>query len=92
MYRDTNQLPALQLCGSNKNPHGARGLGKHYHIHFDPNLGHGICEIRHITCACVAFTSMLEKPRIYDLQLKKKARYQPVINCTYWPVLGLYNN
>ena len=22
----------------------------------------------------------------------KKARYQPVTNCTYWPVLGSYNN
>ena len=23
---------------------------------------------------------------------KKQARYHPVINCTYWPVLGPYNN
>ena len=23
---------------------------------------------------------------------KKKAWYQPVANCTYWPVLGSYNN
>ena len=23
---------------------------------------------------------------------KKQARYQPVTNCTYWPVLGSYNN
>ena len=24
--------------------------------------------------------------------VKKQARYQPVINCTYWPVLGPYKN
>ena len=32
MYCDTNQLPALPFCVSHPNPHGARGLVKHYHI------------------------------------------------------------
>ena len=92
MNCDTNQFPTLPFCGSHPNPHGAMGLGKNYHLNFDPNLGHGICAIRRIPCACVACTSMLDQPWIYDIWLKKQARYQPVINCTYWPVLGPYNN
>ena len=35
---------------------------------------------------------MLEKPWISGITLTKQARYQPVTNCTYWPVLGSYNN
>ena len=68
------------------------GLSEHYHFRFDPKLGHGICVICRIPCAWVACTSMHEKPHISDSSSKKQARYQPVINCTYWPVLGPYNN
>ena len=67
-------------------------MGKYYHIRFDPNIGHGICAIRRIPCIFVACTSMLEKPLISGMQSTKKSRYQPVINCTYWLVLGPYNN
>ena len=88
MYCDPNQFPSLPFCGSHPNPHGARVLVKHYHIHFDRNLGHGICVILRITCARVACTSMLEQPWISSVQSIKQARYQPVINCSYWPVLG----
>ena len=28
----------------------------------------------------------------FMVYLKKKARYEPVIYCTYWPVLGSYKN
>ena len=35
---------------------------------------------------------MLEKPWIYGIPSQKQTRYQPVANCTYWPVLGSYNN
>ena len=35
---------------------------------------------------------MLEKPWISGIPSTKQARYQPVSNCTYWPVLGSYNN
>ena len=51
-----------------------------------------MCAIRRIQCACVACKSMLDKPCIYGIPSKKQARYQPVINCTYWPVLVPYNN
>ena len=92
IYCDTNQFPALPFCGSYPKPHGERGLSKHYHIRFDPNIGHGICAIRRIPCACVACTSMIDQPLISSVQSTKQARYQPVINFTYWPVLGRYNN
>ena len=61
MYFDTHQFPALPFRCSHPKPHGAKGLGKNYHIRFDINLGHGICAISHIPCSCVACTSMLEK-------------------------------
>ena len=35
---------------------------------------------------------MLDKPWIYGITSNKKACFQIVINCTYWPVLGSYNN
>ena len=35
---------------------------------------------------------MLDQPWISVITSNKQARYQPVINCTYWPVLGSYNN
>ena len=54
IYCDTNQFPTLSFGGSNPKPHGARGLGNHYHLRFDPNIGHGICVIIHIPRACVA--------------------------------------
>ena len=92
MYCDTNQLPALPFCGPHQKLRVARGLSKHYHLRFDPKLGHGICEIRCIPGACVACTSMLENPWIYGIPSKKQARYQPVTSCTYWPVLVSYNN
>ena len=62
MYYNKNQFPALTFCGPHYKPHGARGLSKHYHLRFDPKLAMGECEIRRIPCACVACTSMLEKP------------------------------
>ena len=59
---------------------------------FYPKLGHGICVIRRIPFSCVGCTSMLDKPWISGIPSKKQARYQPVRNCTHWPVLGSYNN
>ena len=56
MYCNTYHLPALPFCVPHSKPHGARGLSKHYHFRFDPKLGHGICAICRISCACVACT------------------------------------
>ena len=92
MHCDTNQFPVFSFCVPHSKPPGARGLSKHYHLGFDQKLGHGICAICRIPCACVACTSMLDQPCIYGIPSNKKARYQPVIDFTYWPVLGSYNN
>ena len=77
---------------STSKPHGKRGFGKDCHVRFDTKLGHGICAIRRIPCACVGCTPMLDKPCISGIPSIKQARYQPVTNCTYWPVLGSYTN
>ena len=92
IYCNTKQFPELPYRGPHPKPHGNRGLSKYYHLRFDPKLGHVKCEIRHIPCACVACTLMLEKLWIYGIFSKKQAHKQPVTNCTYWPVLGSFNN
>ena len=91
-YCDTNPFPELTFFGYHPKPHVARGLFKNYHICFDPNLGHGICEIHRIPCACVACISMPDQPWIFVVRSTKQARYQAVVNCTYWSVLSPYNN
>ena len=83
MYCNTDQLPALPFCGPHSKPHVARELGKHYHFRFDPKLGMGKCVIRRIPCACVACTSILDKPWIYGIPSDKKDCYKPVTKCTY---------
>ena len=92
MNCDTNQFPTLQFCGTHPHPHCARGLIKHDHLRFGPKLVHGICTIRHIPYACVAFTKILYKHCISGKPSKKQSYYQPVTDCTYWPVLGSFNN
>ena len=67
MYCNTNQFPALPFFIPHSKPRGARGMSKHYHLRFDTKLGMGVCTIRRIPCACVACTSMLDKPWIYRI-------------------------
>ena len=86
MYCNTNKLPELSFGGPNYKPHGAKGLSKYYHFRFDPKLGMGICAIRRLPCACVACTSISGTPP------DKQQRYKPAIKCTYWTVLGYFNN
>ena len=71
IYCDTNQFPKLPFCGPHPKPHGARGLIKHYHLRFYPKIGHVICAILRITYAYVACTSILDKPWISGIPLKK---------------------
>ena len=84
MYCNTNQFPKLPFCGPHSKSHGARGLGKHYHLRFDPKLGISNCAIHCIPCACVACKSMLDKPWISGIPSEKQERYQQVTKCTYW--------
>ena len=92
MYCNKNQLPALPFCGPHSKPHGARGLSEHYHLRFDPKLGNGVYAIRRISCACVACTSMLDKPWIYSIPSYEQERYKPVTRCNYWPLSESFNN
>ena len=60
IYCDTNQFPVLPFCGPHTKTHGARGLCKHYHLRFDPILGHGICAISPYTmCLCYMYINAL---------------------------------
>ena len=59
---------------------------------FDPKIGHGICAILCMPCACSECTSMIEKPWICVLTEQQQPGYQPVIYCTYFPVLVSFNN
>ena len=43
-------------------------------------------------CSCYESTSMLDKPWIHVLTPKQKPCYLPVTNCSYWSVLGSFNN
>ena len=52
----------------------------------------GECVILRIPCACDACTSMLDKPWISGISPDKQERYKPFTKCTYWPVLGSFNN
>ena len=92
MYCNTNQFPVLKFCGPHYKHYGASGLSKHYHLRFDPKIGMGVCAICRVPYACVACTPMLEKPWISDISSDKQESYKPVTKCTYWPVLGDFNN
>ena len=85
IYCNTNQFPSLPFCDPPSKLHGARGLSNHYHLHFDPKLAMGECEICRVPCACVAFT-------ISGISSDKQERYKPVTKCTYWPLLDAFNN
>ena len=92
MYFDTNQLPTLPFWGPHSKPHVSTGFSKHYHSRFDPKIGHCICAICYIPCACIVCTSNIDQPYISSISLKKQARYQPVMDYTYWPVIGSFKN
>ena len=83
MHCNINQFPALTFCGPHSKPHGARGMGKHYHFRFDQKLGMGLCAVCCIPFAYVACTSMLEKAWISGIPSYKQDRYKPVTKCTY---------
>ena len=92
MHCNTNQFPELSFSGLHSKPHGERGLSKHYHLRFYPKIGMVIFTILRIPCYCFACTSMIYKPWIYGIPQEKQERYKPVTKCTYWPVLGSFNN
>ena len=92
MYCNTNQFTELPFCGPYSKPHGARGLSKNYHLRFYKKLGNGVCSILRIPCACVEFTTMLDKPWISGIPSNKQERYKTVTKCIYCTVLGPFNS
>ena len=67
VYCNKNQFPELSFCGPYSKSHGKRRLSKHYHLHFDPKLVHGVCAIICIPCSYVACISMLDKHWIHGI-------------------------
>ena len=73
-------------------PHGVRGLSKKYHLDLDPKLDNGKFAIQRIPCEFVASTNMSGMACVPSVDCTKQPRYQPVVDCKYWPVLGYFNN
>ena len=94
MYFTTNQFRELAFCGPHNKPHVARGSGKHYHIRFDPKLGHGTYAICCIPCVCTKYTYTLDKPWDTYVTPHQQPYYQPVKDFSKCTVLGSnnYNN
>ena len=53
---------------------------------------HGKFTIRQITCDFIVYTTMLDNLFVYKLVHNKHPHYQPVVDYTYWHVLGSFNN
>ena len=92
MSCNKNQFPELPFCGPHSKLRGARVTSKNYHFRFDTKLGNGVYAFRHIPCASVVCTSMLDKHCILIIPSNKPERYKPVTKCNYWTVLGPFNN
>ena len=52
MFCNKNQFPLFLFGGPHTKLHVVRWLSKHEHIRFDPKIGHVICAICLIPCAC----------------------------------------
>ena len=78
MYCATKQLPELNFPWTQNKPQGVCGLGKNYHMPFDPKLEPGTYSIHHITCACISCTSIIDQPWIPGFLVLQKLLYQPV--------------
>ena len=88
MYCSTNQFPELCFIGPNNKPHGVRVLGNHYHMSFDPKLGHVTCAMRCIPCYCNFCTSIIHQLWIPGIPVQKQSYYRPIKYFTYLLVLG----
>ena len=82
MYCATKQFTELQFPEPHKKQHGVSELGKHYHIRFDIKIGRACT-----SCACI-----MDQPWVPVFPAQQQPCYQPIKYCTYWPVLGYFNN
>ena len=82
IYCVTNLFPGIRFIGPHKKPHGVCGLGKNYHMFFNPKLGHGTCAMRRIPCDCNSCTSILGQPWVLGFPAQKQRHYQPIQDFT----------
>ena len=54
-------------------------------------MGNGKFAMQRIPCACVAYTSILDKTWASGVAYYQQPLYRPVIDCTYWYVLDYFN-
>ena len=72
MYCNTNQFPVLPFYGPHSKPHGARGLGKHYHLHFDPKLGFvTMCNTPYTMCVLLVHQFWINRGYMVYHQINK---------------------
>ena len=88
----STQFSTLPFCVTYEKPYVVRGLSKNHHLLLDPKLGNGKCAIRRIPCVCNKYTNILDKPWELGVEIIYQPHYQPVEDCTYWPVLSSFNN
>ena len=77
MYCSTNHFTELNFLGPHNKPHGLRGLGNHYNMHFDPKIGHVTYEICRIPCACTSCTSSMDQHWIIGFPAQKNLSIKP---------------
>ena len=87
-----NPVSCIDIFGQYVKPNRVAGFSKHYHLRFDPKLGHVKCKIIRIPCSCVACTNTLNKPWVPGLDHAQQPRYQPIVGCTYHPESDSFNN
>ena len=92
MYCVTNHFPSLKFLRPQKKPSGLHGLGKHYNMRFDTNLGNGTYTLCRIPCAFTFCTYSLGQPWIPGFPAQQQPRCQPIKYFTHWHVLGSFNN
>ena len=85
----TTQFPEFSFSGPHAKPHGVGGLSKHYHLRLDPKLVRVKYAILIIPCTCISCTTMLDNTWACKFYPNKQPCYQPVFDCTYWPVWAL---
>ena len=72
IYCNTKRISSLTFCGPYSEPRGVREFRKNYHLCFDRKLGNAVFSVICIPCACVACTTMLDKPCIPDISFEKR--------------------
>ena len=82
----------MQFLGPHNKPHGVRRLCNSYHMRFDKKLGHGTSAMHSTSCAFPPCTYIIDQPWDTDITEQQQPSYKNIKDCTYWTVLGSFNN